>query len=75
MTGSFGHTWFFRSYQTHLAGLGSFSHTRLDRVSGSPIGSGMTMEFGFGFPIGVGNDDYVVGGNDDSLGRNDDCVE
>ena len=33
------------------------------------------MEFGFGFPIGVGNDDYVVGGNDDSMGRNDDCVE
>mgnify|MGYP003310345053 CR=1 FL=1 len=29
----FGYTWFFRSYQTHLAGLGSFSHTRLDRVS------------------------------------------
>ena len=89
ISGSFGHTWFFRSYQTLLAGLGSFSHTRLDRVSGSPIGSGMTMEFGFGFPIvvgndnevwvwipiGVGNDDYVVGGNDDSLGRNDDCVE
>ena len=32
--------------------LGSFSHTWLDRVSGFPIGSGMTM--GFGSPIGVG---------------------
>ena len=31
--------------------------------------------FGFGFPIGVGNDDYVVGGNDDSMGRSDDCAE
>ena len=33
------------------------------------------MEFGFGFPIVVGNDDHVVGGNDDSMGRNDDSVE
>ena len=33
------------------------------------------MGFGFGFPIGVGNDDYVVGGNDDSMGRNDDYAE
>ena len=27
--------------------------------SGSPIGSGMTMGFGFGFPIVVGNDNGV----------------
>ena len=31
--GSFGQTWFFSSYQTLLTRIGSFSHTRLDRVS------------------------------------------
>ena len=42
--------------------LSSFSHTWLDRVSGFPIGSGMTMGFGSGSPIVVGDDGVSLSG-------------
>ena len=59
--GFFGYTWFFRSYQTLLARLGSFSHTRLDRVSGSPIVVGDDGGVVVGDDIGVAILDILFG--------------
>ena len=55
---SFGYTWFLGSYQTLLTRIGSFSHTRLDRVSGFPIVDGGVV---VGDDIGVAILDILFG--------------